>query len=199
MDEELKKIIADLNKAFADFKAENDGRLKEIEAKDHSDPLLTEKVTKITEDIVSLETMLQQLDAIENSVATMQAPGGDNAGEKPIYASIGEQLRDVAVLANSNPSGSEYGEARERLAKVQAAASGANEGIPSEGGFLVEKDSATMLDKGTIATGLLSQRCFNVPITGDSDGLKLKLIDESSRANGSRFGGIQVAMKSEWD
>jgi len=56
-----------------------------------------------------------------------------------------------------------------------------------------------MLDRGAIATGLLSQRCFNVPITGDSDGLKLKLMDESSRANGSRFGGIQVYMKAEAD
>lgn len=200
MDEELKKIIVDLNKAFADFKADNETRLKEIEAKDHSDPLLTEKVTKIAEDIVNLETMRQQLEAIETSVAKMQVPGGGGSGEKPVYASIGEQLLDVITMATpGNPNRTDYVAAMERLGKVQAAASGANETVPSEGGFLVGTDEATMLDKGTIATGLLSQRCFNVTASGDSDSLKLNLIDESSRANGSRFGGIQVYMKAEAD
>ena len=201
MANELKKLVEDLGTAFAQFKAENDTRLKEIETKDHADPILTGKVEKIATDIVDIEAMRQQLQSIEDAVAMMQAPGGGGNGgkEKPVYASIGDQLRDVAIMSNPNPNASEWGAAKERLGKIQAAASGANETIPSEGGFLLEKDSATMLDRGAIATGLLSQRCFNVPITGDSDGLKLKLMDESSRANGSRFGGIQVYMKAEAD
>lgn len=199
MDEELKKIIENLNKAFSEFKSENEIRLKEIEAKDHSDPLLEEKILKIATDITGLEAMRQQLESVEIAIAKMQVPGGGEKKEKPIYASIGEQLRDVATVATANPTTATYGEARERLGKVQAAASGANKTVPEEGGFLVEQDSATMLDKGAIATGLLSQKCFNVTCSGDSDGLKLKLMDESSRANGSRFGGMQVYMKSEED
>ncbi|MBE9581184.1 MAG: phage major capsid protein, partial [Proteobacteria bacterium] len=192
--------IDDLNKAFADFKVENDTRLKEVENKDHADPVLTEKVEKIAKDIADIEVMRQQLDAIENSVAAIQVPGGGSDKEKPIYASIGEQLLDVITMGTpGNPNRTDCVAAMERLGKVQAAASGANETVPEEGGFLVGTDEATMLDRGAVSTGLLSQRCFNVTASGDSDSLKLNLIDESSRANGSRFGGIQVYMKAEAD
>jgi len=200
MADEIKKLVEDLGAAFHQFKDDNDTRIKEIETKDYADPILTEKVERIAKDIVDIESMRQQLASIESAVALMQAPGGGGPdGKKAVYASIGDQLRDVATMANPNPSGSEWAAAKDRLGKVQAAASGANETVPGEGGFLVEKESATMLDKGAIATGLLSQRCFEVPISGDTDGLKLKLMDESSRANGSRFGGIQVYMKAEAD
>jgi len=200
MPEELKKLVEDLGKAFSEFKAENDTRLKEIENKDHADPILTEKVERIAKDIVDIESMRQQMEAVEKAVANMQTPPGGNGNErKAVYGHIGEQLRDIMTVGNPNPSRTEYAGAVERLNKVQAAASGASSGTSSDGGFLIEKDSATMLNEGTIATGLLSSRCFRVPISENADGLKLKLMDESSRANGSRFGGIQVYWAAEAD
>jgi HK97 family phage major capsid protein len=202
MPEELQALITNLGTAFDVFKSENDTRLKEIEAKGHSDPLLTEKVEKIAKDITNLEAMRQQLDSVEDAVAKMQLPGGNGNGKEKVYSgpdAIGKQLLDVVTMATPNPGGAAYAAAKERLGKVQAAASGANETIPSDGGFLVGTDEANMLDKGAIATGLLSKDCFNVTATSDSDSLKLNLIDESSRANGSRFGGIQVYMKAEAD
>ena len=200
MSEEIKKLIEDQGKALEKFKADNETRLKEIEAKGHADPLLEDKVKRIAEDVAAVATMKTQLESIEAAVAKMQAPGGGRVDEKKsVYSSIGAQLIDVAAAVNPDLAASRRAEAIDRLGKVRAAASGANETVPSEGGFLVEKDSATMLDKGVVATGLLSQRCFNVPCSGDSDGLKLQLVDETSRATGSRFGGIQVYMKAEAD
>jgi HK97 family phage major capsid protein len=199
--EDVKDAIERRNKAFEDFKVENDTRLKEIEAKGHADPLLQDKVEKIAADIADLETVRQQLESIEKSVANMEAKGiNGNGGESnAIYKSIGEQLKDVVTLGMPDASTSAKAEAMDRLNKVKAAASGANESIPSEGGFLVEKDSADMLGDQAIATGLLSQDCFEVPISSNSNGLKLKLMDETSRANGSRFGGIQVYWEGEAD
>ena len=196
---DVKKVIEDLGKAFETFKADNEKRLKEIEAKDHADPVLTDKVEKIATDIVVLETMRQQLEAVETALAKMEANGIGGDKDKPVYRNIGEQLIDIVTVCTPNASRSDYAAAMERIGKVQAAASGANEGTPSEGGYLVGTDSATMLDKGVIATGLLSQRCFNVTASTDADSLELNLVDESSRANGSRFGGIQVYMKAEAD
>ena len=46
MADEIKDLIKDLGTTFETFKAENDKRLKEIEAKGHADPLLTEKVKR---------------------------------------------------------------------------------------------------------------------------------------------------------
>jgi HK97 family phage major capsid protein len=198
--EDIKKLIDDQGRALDAFMAENRKRLSDIEAKGHTDPVIEDKVRKITDDVASLYAMKTQLESIEKAVAIMGAPGGGDAGKpEKIYKSIGDQLKDVAIMSSPNPNRTEYAAALERLNKVQAAASGANETVPSEGGWLVGSDSSAMLDRGTVATGLLSQRCFNVPCSAESDSLKLQLVDETSRATGSRFGGIQVYMKAEAD
>lgn len=201
MSEEIKKLVEDQNQTLATFMARNETRLKEIEAKGHEDPLLKAEVTRIAEDVAKFSTMKTQLESIEAAVAKMQSPGGGVDGKKkPVYANIGEQLLDVAAAVNPDLSHSKRAEAIDRLGKIRAdAASGANELIPSEGGFLVQKDMGGLLDLGAVATGLLSQRCFQVPCSGGSNGLELNLIDETSRATGSRYGGIQVYMKAEAD
>lgn len=204
--EELKKSIENLkdaiekrNKAFEDFKTENETRIKAIESKGHADPILTDKVEKMAKDIANIEAVKQQLEAIEKSVATMEVRGLNQGGDQAnrVYQSIGDQLKDIITITVPDARPSAKAEAMERLNKVKAAASGANETIPSEGGFLVEKDSANMLGDNAIATGILSSGCFSVPLSATANGLKLKLMDETSRANGSRFGGIQVYWDSE--
>jgi HK97 family phage major capsid protein len=200
MSEEIKKLIEDQGAALSTFMASNEKRLKEIEAKGHADPLLEDKVKRIAEDVAAVATMKTQLEAIEVAVAKMQAPGASDGKKKAVYNSIGEQLLDVAAAVNPDLGASKRADAISRLGQVRAdAASGANELIPSEGGFLVETDKASMLNLGAIATGLLSQRCFQVPCSGGSNSLELNLIDETSRATGSRYGGIQVYMKAEAD
>ena len=200
MSDEIKKLIEDQGKALDTFMVSNDKRLKEIEAKGHEDPLLKAEVFRIAEDVAKFATMKTQLESIEAAVAKMQAPGGGGDRKKSVYANIGEQLIDVAAAVNPDLGASRRSEAIARLGQVRAdAASGANELVPSEGGFLVETDKGSMLDKGTVATGLLSQRCFQVPCSAGSNSLELNLVDETSRATGSRFGGIQVYMKAEAD
>lgn len=202
MSEEIKKLIEDQGKALEAFKADNEKRLKDLESKGHTDPLLEGKVKAIAEDVAKIATLKAQLESIETAVAKMNAPeGGEvNGKKKAVYSNVGEQLIDVMNAVNPNLADSRRAEAIARLGQVRAdAASGANELIPSEGGFLVETDKASMLDRGVVATGLLSQRCFNVPCSAGSNSLELNLVDETSRATGSRFGGIQVYMKAEAD
>ncbi len=73
---ELKDIIEDIGKAFETFKAENDKRLKEIEKKGHTDPLLAEKVEKINADLTAMGDLKRQLENVEAAVARSQFPGG---------------------------------------------------------------------------------------------------------------------------
>ena len=56
---EVKELFNDLNKAFDEFKASNDERLKEIEANGKADPLLEAKVDKANDAITKLETAFQ--------------------------------------------------------------------------------------------------------------------------------------------
>jgi HK97 family phage major capsid protein len=67
-------------------------------------------------------------------------------------------------------------------------ATGLNEAIPSQGGFLVpEQTSAAILEK-TFNTGALLAQFPRDQVQGN--GMIYNVVDESSRADGSRFGGI---------
>jgi HK97 family phage major capsid protein len=79
-----------------------------------------------------------------------------------------------------------YGETDQRLLPLKA--TGLNEAIPSQGGFLVQQDIAQgILDNMWGIGSVLS--VFN-PINVSGNGLKLRAVDETSRAAGSRMGGV---------
>jgi HK97 family phage major capsid protein len=82
---------------------------------------------------------------------------------------------------------------------IKDAASGASEGVPSDGGFLVQQDYAAELLKRTYETGVLAPKCRKIPISANANSLKINTVDENSRANGSRWGGIQSYWINEAD
>ncbi len=193
---ELKKLIEDMNKAFEAFKAESAVKIKALEDRGTVDPLIEDKIKRITDDLAAMSKLGAQMEAIEKAVATMQMPGGGGGDHNRVYQSLGQQLIDVYNASNPDVASSLRAESIARLKKVRAA-TGASEGVPSDGGFLVQQDFASMLDQAVMATGLLPSRCFQIPISGNANGLKANLLDETSRANGSRFGGIQTYWAAE--
>ena len=104
------------------------------------------------------------------------------------FVSLGEQLMAVYRAGAQNGSHTDP-----RLYR----ATGLNEGIPSEGGFLLQQEFSTNLLKRVYETGVLASRCNRLPIGGNSNGIKIPRIVESSRANGSRWGGIRAYWKDE--
>jgi HK97 family phage major capsid protein len=74
-----KAIVEQLQKDWHQFKAENDQRLKEISAKGHADPLLSEKVDKINAELTVLANLKDQLEKLETLVARGEFKGGGNA------------------------------------------------------------------------------------------------------------------------
>ncbi|MBM3494759.1 MAG: phage major capsid protein [Armatimonadetes bacterium] len=126
----------------------------------------------------------------ERSVEALPAAGGarvsevhDNEAEAP-FATLGEQLQAVAAVSTR-------GVVDRRLLPISAA-SGMNESIPSEGGFLVQQDfSGSIIDR-IYELGSILARATRMPLSGNSNGMKLPYINESSRANGYRWGGVQA-------
>ena len=57
-------------------------------------------------------------------------------------------------------------------------------------GFLVAPERATTILQRTYSIGQILARVFHMPIGPNSNGMKLPAIDETSRADNSRFGGI---------
>jgi HK97 family phage major capsid protein len=74
-----------------------------------------------------------------------------------------------------------------------------NEAVPSEGGFLVGADNSEKIYQRTYATGAIVNKCQRQPISANSNRLKLKVVDEDSRADGSRMGGVLAYWQNEAD
>lgn len=114
-----------------------------------------------------------------------------NKQEARGFKTFGEQM--MAVYRASTPAG------RIDARLTTRSASGLNESNPSDGGFLVQKDFVSDLLKRTYETGILASKVNKIPLTTNANGIKINAIDESSRANGSRWGGIQTYWENEAD
>lgn len=77
------------------------------------------------------------------------------------------------------------------------AASGLSEAVNADGGFLVDKDFSTEILSKVYSSADIASRCRRVQISGQSNGLKINVIDETSRVDGSRFGGVQAYWAAE--
>ena len=120
-DADIKVVLADLQKAFHEFKAENDKQLGEIKAKGHADPLLAEKVDKINAEISQISALKDQLEQLQTIVARGEFKGGGSdeidkakaehatAFEKFFRKGVDTNLADLEVKAglktSSDPDG----------------------------------------------------------------------------------------------
>lgn len=120
-------------------------------------------------------------------------PWGDCSTERGLQEAFGTFLQAVATGARGGPMDP-------RLSMIPtAAASGVNTSVGSEGGHLVRTDfSAALLDK-SMEESVLAQRCTSIDIGESSDGIELPYVDETSRTNGNRWGGVQVYRRAEAD
>ena len=115
------------------------------------------------------------------------------------YRDFGDQLMDVFTVANVNAMSDQRQKAVNRLEDIRNAATGLGETVQSDGGFLVQTDFVSTLMRDAYDTGKLVSSCSPLPITSPSNGAKIPGIDETSRANGSRWGGVRTYWEGEGD
>ena len=109
--------------------------------------------------------------------------------ERGAFKTFGEQLLAVRDYT--------LGRRQDTRLMEQRTATGLNESIPSEGGFLVQKDFASELIKDTYDNNEIPNRCRKIQISGPSNSFSANMIDETSRATGSRMGGVTVIMRQK--
>lgn len=78
----------------------------------------------------------------------------------------------------------------ENKRRVLAAPTGLNTDVASDGGFLVGQERSSTILQRMYSTGQVISRVSRLPIGPGSNGMKLPAIDETSRADNSRYGGI---------
>ena len=111
---------------------------------------------------------------------------------KPLFKNFGDQLQAIKLAAT--PGG-----AFDNRLMILNSASGASEGVASDGGFLVEKETVTTLLKDMYDQAIIAPRTRKLPIGPTKNGIKLPYIDETSRVDGSRQGGVQAYWEGEAD
>lgn len=125
---------------------------------------------------------------VDPAARTLPAAAKD-VTDKP-FKSFGDFLIASASVAIK---GDMTGTTDNRLVYARGTkAAGANETTPSEGGFLVQEDFSYELLKLAHEMGAIMSRVTEIPISSNSNALKLPIIDETSRARGSRWGGVRA-------
>jgi len=116
------------------------------------------------------------------------------------FANLGDYLKAVK---SAGAEGTPIREKRlvrcvERaLDPITKAPTGLGEHVPSEGAFLVaEEFIPTLLDR-MYNTSIVYGRCAKQQVGPNFNGFKIPAIDETSRADGSRWGGVRAYWTSE--
>ena len=170
--------------------------------------LIDEEIDLRNEMMNKVEAINRQVESMERQeqiTATLNKPGvpltmpapenskgkghGITIRDKDKFASFGEQMSAIMV------AGSPGGSTDPRL-RIQSAATGLGETVSSDGGFLVQTDFSNELLKQVFETGILASRCRKIQISGNSNGIKIPGVDETSRAS-TRSGGVLAYWKDE--
>ena len=154
-----------------------------------------------------LDSARQQLAAVEALEAKAKAnvtrePArvtSDNEAKRP-FANVGEQLAAIAYA--QSPLGAFHGlggQIDKRLFEQSLAASGASATVPADGGFAIGTEFSTALLAKARETAKIFPLCNEIPIGEGNDSVEIPYIDETSRVDGSRWGGVRCYWSSEAD
>ena len=134
--------------------------------------------------------------AVEQAIKSYQAaePAKDTAGRIEVtldegdrpFTSLAEMAKSVKSAAVKPALGVDP-----RLMKIAAKANGANEGIQTEGGYMVDPTLVNFIMKPIHEEGPFSSRVNRLPVGGNSNYGWINGVDETSRATGSRWGGVR--------
>jgi HK97 family phage major capsid protein len=129
------------------------------------------------------------------------APGAEITGGEPAtdeegnpFRSFGDQLQAIASAYNSPDT-----DPRLFVPDLKAAPQGLGSHQGGEGGFLVRNQFSEEIFMKAHDAAVLLGRTDQIPIGANFDGLEVPYIDEASRADGSRWGGVTVARVNEGD
>lgn len=134
------------------------------------------------------------------------AVGADREAEKP-FANVGEQviaivnhsrgMRDVRLSrVNQNAMRVDRTGATEMFAGTTA---GMNESVGSEGGFFIAPEVLPGVIDPVYEDDPLLSRVSRMPIGSETNRTVQNIVDESSRTDGNRWGGIQFLYGDEGD
>jgi len=118
--------------------------------------------------------------------------GEDHRSKEP-WKHPGEFFVAVRGAGENGRASQDYRLNRSDLTHLSVrAAAGMNEGTSADGGYMIDPQISNDLWKETFDASQLWSKATNFPIGPNATSIKFKQIAETSRATGSRWGGIQA-------
>lgn len=158
---------------------------------------INKRIAEIDELVAEQQALIEQERNAPNAmVISESALNAAQVKDPQIFKSFGEQMQAIRTAYQTKMK-----EVDPRLLEVerQAAAAGGVAAIGADGGFLIQSDFQTDIMKRAYDLGNVLSRCRRARLSSNSDKLVIPFIDETSRATGSRWGGVQVYWANEAD
>lgn len=178
--DEEKRYLADAHRRVKDLQ-------EQIRLKDETDKLATE-INRSQQEPTKTDPA-QTDDTERRAAGTLRITREDDPNR---FNSLGEFL--VAVRVAGDPNIRSF-DPRLRITPEERA-TGLSEGVASEGGFLLQDNFAASMIESVWNQPDLLGKVNKISITKGND-MKIPGINETSRADGSRAGGIQMFWKGE--
>ena len=145
---------------------------------------LEQESAQLAEDLV-LSMKLQDNERREGaSIESAHVVVGEDLAAQQPFGNLGEQLQAIHAVKMGTGRG-------ETVARLMAAAQGAGEAVDSDGGFLLQPTFQSAIESKMFEEGQILSRCRQLAVGPNSNSLEIKVVDDDSRATGSRWGGVR--------
>jgi len=187
--DQLEAVVAKAHVLSDDWKGKEDEMPEDV----------TSEISRLVaeaEDLTNKFQMAKKLGAasefltkgLGSKAAVPGMAAGEEAAKSPMaFKSFGDQLTAVAK------SGDGYTDPR----LMEMKQTGMSEGVPADGGFLVQEDFSAELLKLTFAQGEILSRVKRFPISANSNSLRANYLNDGDRSDGERWGGVFAYWKGE--
>ncbi len=169
--EELKALLADNNKIVVDTVKD----IVKAEAETAAKKAVDDVLDKLPEVKAKLSGKIEF---------------GEQPEDRP-FKSLWDNLNAVKMATMSGAQRAEDQYPRMKYLNLATKATGASEGVPMDGGALLEPTLTAEIIKPMNETGSFTQYIRPLPVSTNSNSGWINGVDETSRATGSRWGGIR--------
>lgn len=202
---DFKELLKSARQAIAEGDLDKADKLrKQAESLKSVNDLDVEEPTPITE-TEEYKAVKAQLDALKLKLESIESEGPvnkagnivvtedetDKKASQP-WEDLGKFLKAVHIAAM-------YPHQSDDRLKAQKAVLGASEGIPSDGGFLVQPNFSDEIFMLEHSQSEIVSRVRKFPVGPNNNGMTINAVDETSRATGSRWGGVRAYWDAEGD
>jgi len=197
---QLRQDRADNDKAQADLKVEG-RKILNVPRADRT----PDQVTRLSAIDTEIDALMAAAQGIATDLVRAERFAADEmATALPIIERVHDRAEDKPVAMGEFLQGLAYAQMPGKADLIQPhvraalhAASGASSGVTADGGVLVRNEwNTSLLNKAQEASQLLS-KCDQLPVGEGFDGIEAPYVNETSRATGSRWGGVQVYRAAE--